>query len=108
MSEAEAFEAALRDNPDDLAGWCAYADYLVEHGDPRGEFMQVQIALEDESRPKEERDALKKRETALRKAHQREWLGELAPLALPAEPLHEPDTEPQFTRGWLTGLTCRS
>src|SRR5262245_24341050 len=35
-SEAEAFESALRANPHDLAGWCAFADYLVEQDDPRG------------------------------------------------------------------------
>jgi uncharacterized protein (TIGR02996 family) len=45
-SEAEAFEEALRANPHDLAAACAYADYLAERGDPRGEFMQVQLALE--------------------------------------------------------------
>src|SRR4051812_12741904 len=34
VSQAEAFEHALTADPDDLAGWCAYADYLSEHGDP--------------------------------------------------------------------------
>ncbi len=72
---AEAFEAALRDNPDDLVTWSVYADYLEEQGDPRGEFMRVQLALEDESLPKAERDALKKQETDLLAAHRREWLG---------------------------------
>ncbi|QJW97774.1 WGR domain-containing protein [Frigoriglobus tundricola] len=76
--EAEAFEKALIENPDDLAGWCAYADYLVERDDPRGEFMQVQIALEDEKRPKKERDALKKKEKAILEKYEREWLGGLA------------------------------
>ncbi|MBN9117894.1 MAG: WGR domain-containing protein [Planctomycetes bacterium] len=76
VTEAEAFEAALRANPDDLAGWCAYADYLVEHGDPRGEFMQTQIALEDEKRPKSERAALEKKEAALLKEHEKEWVGD--------------------------------
>ncbi len=79
-TEAEAFEASLRENPNDLAGWCAYADYLAEQGDPRGEFMQTQLALEDESRPKAERDALKKKEAALLKKHEREWVGEWADL----------------------------
>ncbi len=107
MREAEAFEAALRDNPDDLAGWCAYADYLVEQGDPRGEFMQVQIALEDEGRPKKERDALKKKEKALLKKYERDWLGELAAYALD----HDKDPEDpgpgvvyRWRRGFLTEL----
>jgi hypothetical protein len=68
--------------------------------------MQVQIALEDEARPKEDREALKKREKALLKAHRRGWLGELAPFVLDAKPLYgnTPRIEAHFTRGWLTGL----
>ncbi len=77
-SDAEAFETALRANPHDLAGWCAFADYLAEQGDPRGEFMQTQIALEDESRPKAERDVLKKKEAALLKKHEKEWVANWA------------------------------
>src|SRR5262249_5005166 len=59
-SEAEAFERALAADPNDVAGWCAFADYLAERGDPRGEFMQVQLALENESLPKAQRTTLKK------------------------------------------------
>lgn len=62
----ESFEAYLRDRPDDLAGWSAYADWLTEHGDPRGELMRVQLALEDESLTKSEREELKAAES--------EWL----------------------------------
>src|SRR5262245_48128610 len=47
-SHAEAFEQALAADPHDRASACAYADYLHDQGDPRGKFMQVQIALEDE------------------------------------------------------------
>lgn len=96
--EETAFEDTLRANPDDFAAWCAYADYLAEKGDPRGEFMQVQIALEDESRPKKERDALKKREKALRQAHAREWLGPFAEFVL--DPGFS-EVEYTFSRGWL-------
>ncbi|MCI0700102.1 MAG: TIGR02996 domain-containing protein, partial [Planctomycetia bacterium] len=77
-SDTAAFEVALRANPHDRAGWCAFADYLVEQDEPRGEFMQVQLALEDESRPKKERDELKKKEEALLKKHEKEWIGDLA------------------------------
>jgi uncharacterized protein (TIGR02996 family) len=110
-SEGAAFEKALAANPDDLAGWCAFADYLVEHGDPRGEFMQTQIALEDETRPKKDRDALKKKESALLKKHEREWLGDLVAFTLdgPREEYwasgrkrgkRTPVTH-SFARGWL-------
>ncbi|QJW96559.1 WGR domain-containing protein [Frigoriglobus tundricola] len=82
-SDAEAFEKALRADPHDLAGWCAYADYLVEQGDPRGEFTQTQIALEDEARPKKERDALRAKEAAVLKEHEAEWVGDW-PALFPA------------------------
>ena len=115
----EAFENALRDNPDDLAGWCAFADWLVEQGDPLGEFMQVQIALEDESRSKQERDRLKARETELLKAHEPEWLGALAEYLIPppepdySDPNYDWDAEPppprprvayRWERGFLASL----
>src|SRR5437016_1919103 len=78
----KALESALVENPDDLSSHMAYADYLSEQGDPRGEFIQVQLALEDESHSAVERRRLRKRESDLLKAHEREWLGELAPLLL--------------------------
>src|SRR5262249_33559798 len=111
-SEAEAFERALAENPHDLAGWCAYADYLAEQGDPRGEFMQVQLALENESLVKTERDALKKREAKLLKQHERDWLGPLAAITVDAEPVPYWSGSPKhamrapvahrFARGWLS------
>ncbi len=78
----QALEAALFANPDDLASHSAYADYLSEQGDPRGEFIQVQLALEDEGRPAGERKKLQQREQELLAAHEREWLGGLAPALL--------------------------
>ena len=77
-SDAERFEAALRANPDDLTGWGAYADFLAERGDPRGEFMHAQLALEDESRPEAERKKFFTSEKALIRKHEKEWLGPLA------------------------------
>src|SRR6516165_11926443 len=60
-------EEALVENPDDLAAHSAYADYLSEQGDPGGELIQVQLALEDAGRPAEERKQLRKREAELLK-----------------------------------------
>jgi uncharacterized protein (TIGR02996 family) len=112
-SEAEGFERALAADPSDLAGWCAYADYLAERGDPRGEFMQVQIRLENEALAKAERNALKKEEAKLLKKHQRNWLGPLTAVTLDAEPVpfwqgskqakRAPVTH-RFARGWLSRL----
>src|SRR5436305_1044361 len=51
-TEQKALEAALVAHPDEVAAHSAYADYLTEAGDPRGEFIQVQLALEDATRSK--------------------------------------------------------
>jgi uncharacterized protein (TIGR02996 family) len=76
----EALEAALRENPDDLAAHMAWADHAAESGDPRGEFAQVQIALEDPTRSPEQRKELQAREKELLAKHRDEWLGPMAVL----------------------------
>lgn len=43
--EREAFERAVVASPDDDTVRLVYADWLDERGDPRGEFIRVQIAL---------------------------------------------------------------
>ncbi len=103
-------ERAVLDDPDDLAAISAYADWLGQEGDPRGEFIQVQLALEDEGHPADSRKELKKRERALLKAHAEEWLGGLAEflLAPPDEDegtsRHADGSEFQFARGWLDSI----
>jgi uncharacterized protein (TIGR02996 family) len=74
----QALEDALAADFDDVGAHMAYADWLMEQGDPKGEFIQVQLALEDESRSKKERDKLRQREKALLRQHGRQWLGSLA------------------------------
>lgn len=102
VSQAEAFEAGLLDHPHDLARWSAYSDSLTEQGDPRGEFMRVQLALEDEGLSAADRKKLKKAETDLLKAHEREWLGPLAAVTLDdAEVSTDTTVTYQFERGWL-------
>src|SRR5262245_10052283 len=59
-----ALEDALAEDPDDLAAHMACADHLMELGDPRGEFIQTQIALEDGSLSTDRRRALRRRERA--------------------------------------------
>jgi uncharacterized protein (TIGR02996 family) len=97
-----ALEEALTADPDDLAAHMAYADYLQEQGDPRGEFIQVQLALEQPRCPAAERKRLEQRERALLKAHGDEWVGPLATLL-------EEDDDPaySFARGWLDQLTIQ-
>jgi uncharacterized protein (TIGR02996 family) len=102
--EAERFEQALAADPDDRAGWSAYADYLAERGDPRAELMHTQFAIEDESRPAADRRALQERERELLEAHERDWLGELAPYLLdPADEFVTP-TEHRWRWGFLSAV----
>lgn len=55
------------------------ADALQEAGDPRGEFIMLQMqALGDQPLTA----AQKRRESQLRRKHSRQWLGELAPVLL--------------------------
>jgi uncharacterized protein (TIGR02996 family) len=78
----EAFEQAIREGPDDLASHAAYADWLQEQGDPRGEFIRIQLALEDGGLPADQRRKLHAREKLLLEQHERAWLGGLAPQLL--------------------------
>jgi uncharacterized protein (TIGR02996 family) len=94
-------EAALRENSDDLAAHMAYGDHLAESGDPRGEFIQVQLALEVPKLRPAQRASLKEREAALLAAHHAEWLGPLGQ--------HDTRYSPMFQgirweRGWITEL----
>jgi uncharacterized protein (TIGR02996 family) len=111
----DALEAALVENPDDIAAHMAYADYLQEQGDRRGEFIQVQLALEDPKRPAKERKTLQQRENKLFKEHGRAWLGELAPYLLDQKDMKLPSWMPveeygyqfEFRRGWLDRFAVR-
>jgi uncharacterized protein (TIGR02996 family) len=80
-----AMESALVENPEDLAAHMAYADHLHEQGDPRGEFIQIQLALEQPTIGAAARKPLQKREEELLAAHQREWLGPMAAFWLDEE-----------------------
>jgi uncharacterized protein (TIGR02996 family) len=111
VSQTEAFELGLIEHRHELVRWSAFADSLTEQNDPRGEFMQVQIALEDETASAAERKKLQANEKKLLAAHEREWLGPLAEFTLDGkkesryrdgkqtDPL--PPVEHSFERGWL-------
>jgi uncharacterized protein (TIGR02996 family) len=103
----EAFERAILDEPDDPAGYAAYADWLQEQGDPRGEFLHVQLALEDESRPASERRALQARERELLDRHERAWLGGLAAHLLDRDRASAPLVEYRWRGGFLSTLNVQ-
>jgi uncharacterized protein (TIGR02996 family) len=107
----QALEEALTADPDELAGHMAYADWLQEQGDPRGEFIRLQLDLERADLPGGERKALQGREDTLLRAHGREWLGSLAPFLLENRATWEDQAavypveyQYRFARGWLDSL----
>jgi uncharacterized protein (TIGR02996 family) len=110
MSELRAaLEQAIAADPDDLAAHAAYADLLVEEGDPRGEFIQVQLALEAPSCKGKHRKTLQQREQEVLDAHQADWLGPLAPAVLDRragnyQRSSQPAARVTWARGWLESL----
>jgi uncharacterized protein (TIGR02996 family) len=87
---AELF-AAVYANPDDDGPRAVLADLLQEQGDPRGEFIALQLARGRGGKRS-------RRESELLKKHGREWLGAIAP-ALPKDGV-------VFERGFLA--KCRT
>ena len=104
-SQREMLEAAIAADFDDLAAHAAYADLLAEQGDPRGEYIQLQLAQEDSNQSIRLLSEWRQRAYRLLLAHQRDWLGKLAPFLLDRKrSTVEPDTpniEYTVRRGWL-------
>src|SRR5579859_5926072 len=69
----ENFLRAIIADPDDDTPRLVYADWLEEHGDPRGEFIRVQCALARLSKSDRRRRKLKTLEAELLKKHGRTW-----------------------------------
>src|SRR5918912_1255225 len=64
-----AFLRAIRDQPDDDLPRLVYADYLDERGDPRGEFIRVQVERARLSPDDDREFSLALREQALLRRH---------------------------------------
>src|ERR1043166_1062306 len=90
-STGKVLENAILADPEDLAARSAYADWLTEHDDPRGEFIQCQLALEDESLNAAQRKNHQKREKELLKRHQGVWLGRLGPMLTKNAKVNHPE-----------------
>jgi uncharacterized protein (TIGR02996 family) len=106
------FEQALAEDFDDLATHRAYADHLMELGDPRGEFISVQLALEDEAVAGADRKERHRREQALLDRHARAWLGPLAAFWVDrmdtTDWMDDPGYPPNdygWRRGWVHSLS---
>jgi uncharacterized protein (TIGR02996 family) len=97
----QSLEKALAENPDDLGAHSAYADYLTEQGNPRGEFIQLQLALENPNLGATERENLQEREKDLLKAYAKDWLGDLGRFLVGKWSGPDKPWNYQFARGWL-------
>lgn len=90
MSESQFFEEIIA-NPHDDIPRLVYADWLEERGDPRGEFIRLQIELADASLDPDQRRELQIREADLLDEYQTEWTGPIADLV----------TRNAFARGFV-------
>lgn len=117
MNDRAALELALAANPDDFATHAAYADLLTEQGDPRGDYIRLQLALEDRNQPLEHLRAMEQEAFELRQRHQAEWLGPLgghADIVAWGNSLgtqvsvQRPNVEFTMRRGWLNEVRVRN
>ena len=98
----ELLEDSVIHEPDDLLNHAAYADCLLEEGDPRGQFIQIQLSLERNDLTFHERTELIKWQQTLLLDHCREWLGDLADILLDVRTYDE--YRFPFRRGWIDEL----
>ncbi len=89
-AQRDALLAEIYANPDDDGPRTVLADHLTDAGDPRGEFITLQLLPSNTS-------AQAKRIAALLGKHERAWIGPLEPVIAKADV--------EFTRGFLSG--CR-
>src|SRR5438093_1094848 len=92
MGDREGFLRAIAEDPEDDAPRLVFADWLEEQGDPRGEFMRLQVHLARLPENDHRRAVLEERERELLDRHAVDWLG----------PLHEQLRDWRFVRGLLT------
>lgn len=76
IADGTALLQAVYDAPGDVSRRHVYADFLIEQGDPRGEFIQLQLQRRDGTAPK----GSATREKALLTEHWEKWLGEARSL----------------------------
>lgn len=105
MTSREAMEAALLDDPDDLVRHAAYADMLIEDGDPRGDFIRIQLQLEDATLAANVRKELEAQSAVILKQHEREWLGPLYDSVYPEKVSPNPrEFQMEWRRGWIDSV----
>lgn len=98
-TDRDAIEAALVERPDDFVLHCAYADYLIEQSDTRGEYIRMHLALEDTKQPRPNWSVLRVQANQLLEMHSDEWLGGLAALSK-----YPTDIQCFWKRGWVDAM----
>ena len=106
-STRQALEDYLATNPHDLAAHSAYADWLTENDDPRGEYIRLQLAIEDRNQPADRLRAMEQASFSLLLRYEQEWLGPFYPYVYSlekrgyqAEPL-ESEADLTYRWGWI-------
>ena len=102
----EALEAALAAEPESVALHSAYADLLIEEGDPRGEYIRLELMLEDSGLNVKQRRSLKQKAESILKANEREWLGPLYQYV--NSQLYSQHAELKWVRGWIESISFLS
>jgi uncharacterized protein (TIGR02996 family) len=96
MTNADAFLAAIREEPEDDTHRLVFADWLDEHGDAdRAEFIRLQCALARTAGPDPDGVRLRQREGALLALHETAW----------SEPVRGRVRSWTFRRGFLWEVT---
>lgn len=97
--EGAAFLEAVCANPDDDGPRLMYADWLMERGQPRGEFIRLQCVLAQTPRNDDRRESIERRVAELLFQHRQEWIRPLRELGVNAV---------RFERGFVEAVTTRA
>jgi uncharacterized protein (TIGR02996 family) len=89
----DAFLGAILAEPDDDTPRLVYADWLEERGDPRGEFIRLQVGLFEANGSAQMVQIVRAQELLI--ANEETWAATVRPLV----------AECQFERGFVTGIT---
>ena len=95
MSDLQALEARLREDPDDWGNWLVYADWLSDRGDVRSEIIALDHRIS--KAPRAERKALVRERDALFDANKAAW----------APPAHPDVVEYGWRSGFITSVKLK-
>ena len=104
LSDRQMLEAAIAADFDDVAAHSAYADLLIEEGDP-GRYIQIRMALENRDQSPTVAGVGRAGESTSRQ-YQQDWFGKLARSCSDRvrRSANRPNIEYTLCRGWLTEI----